>query len=112
MMTWNNTPGFEPAREPSTNRDGVLKPTSAQVRDLFTRLATVLEQAGSLPHAGTGGGDCITRFYFQHNAETRPLTLDYVTPSNVAPEMEQVWAWFDQILGATARTNPRTYCDF
>jgi hypothetical protein len=52
------------------------------------------------------------QMYFQHNAETRPLTLDYATPSNVAPEMEQVWVWFDQILGATARTNPRKYCDF
>ncbi len=72
----------------------------------------MLAQGTALPHAGTGGSDCGTRLYFQHNAETRPLTLNYASPSNVAPEMEEVWAWFDQILGAGARTNPRNYCNF
>ncbi len=72
----------------------------------------MLAQGTALPHAGTSGSDCGTRLYFQHNAETRPLTLNYATPSNVAPEMEEVWAWFDQILGADARTNPRNYCNF
>ena len=38
-------------------------------------------------------------------------TLTYSSAAQLAPEIEPVWAWFDQVLGsATVATNPRTYC--
>jgi hypothetical protein len=32
--------------------------------------------------------------------------------SQLGPEMEPVWLWFDQLLGASVATNPRNYCNF
>jgi len=35
-----------------------------------------------------------------------------VVPAQASPEMDPVWLWFDGLLGATASTNPRNYCNF
>jgi hypothetical protein len=39
------------------------------------------------------------------------IELEYTSAAQLAPELEPVWAWFDQVLGSpTIATNPRTYC--
>jgi hypothetical protein len=110
IKLWNNAPGFAPEREPSTNPDGIHKLTATQTRDLFSRIRSLYEQMAALPHAGTGGGECGVTLYFQLGLEVKPATLKYPTPASVSPEMEAVWSWFDQPLGATAGAHPRAYC--
>jgi hypothetical protein len=110
IMTWKNTPSFRPVTEPATQSDGIHKLSSTQTRDLLARLAALYGQVGSLPHAGASAAECSTSLYFELGGTYQPITLDYETPSTVAPEMESVWSWFDQVLGADAWTNPRTYC--
>jgi hypothetical protein len=62
-----------------------------------------------LPHTATWQ-ECSTSFYFRTCTGCTPITIQYVTAQEVAPEMDTVWWWFDQILGASAPTHPRNYC--
>jgi hypothetical protein len=34
----------------------------------------------------------------------------YAVPEQVTPELEPLWSFFDQIVGAAAVSNPRNYC--
>jgi hypothetical protein len=108
--TWTNVLGFSPETPPS-NATGSYTLTSAQTDPLFARLAAV--DFTSLPHAATGFVECYPRLYFRLCTSCATTTLNYSIPAQLAPEMESVWAWFDQLLGSpTAQPNPRRYCDF
>jgi len=111
IKLWNNVPAFAPDEVPAANPDGIRKLTAAQTRDLFSRVGPLYQQLASLPHAGTGGFECGVTLYFQLGLEVRPETLKYPTPASVSPEMDPLWTWFDQLLGATDPANPRRYCD-
>jgi hypothetical protein len=80
-----------------------------QIDDLFARLATI--DFSSLPHATSGTPTCTATLEVFMCRTCGQKTLTYSSPAQVAPEMEPVWAWFDQLLGSpTIVTNPRTYC--
>jgi len=106
VSTWTDVQGFLPDGLPPYTPDTSTL-TAAQVDDLFTRLASV--DFSQLPHPGTKG-DCSPWLYFRSCDTCVATGLHYDTAAELAPEMEPVWAWFDQLLTATAATNPRNYC--
>jgi hypothetical protein len=110
VKLWNNVPGFDPKEAPTVNPDGIHKLTSNQTQELLLLIGSMYQQMGSLPHPGTGG-ECGVTLYSQLGLETRPETLKYPTPASVSPEMEPLWAWFDELLGTSAPASPRRYCD-
>jgi hypothetical protein len=80
-----------------------------QLDDLFARLATI--DFSALPHLTAGPPTCTVTLEVFMCRTCGQKTLTYSSPVQVAPEMEPVWAWFDQLLGSpTVVTNPRTYC--
>jgi hypothetical protein len=106
--TWTNVQGFLPDYPPYTPyTPDTSTLTPAQVDDLFTRLASV--DFSQLPHLGAKG-DCSPWLYFRPCDTCVATGVHYDTAAELAPEMEPVWAWFDQLLTATATTNPRNYC--
>ena len=107
--TWTNVSSF-PAETPPSSATGTYTITSTQSDDLFTRLAAV--NLASLPHASTTGAECYPALYLRTCATCAARTLSYNVAAQLVPEMEQVWLWFDQLLGASAATNPRNYCNF
>jgi hypothetical protein len=107
--TWTNVPSFSPESPPSS-ATGTYSLTRAQADDLFARLASV--SFASLPHSTTSWVECSSMFYYRACEGCTPVTFSYVFPEQVAPEMDPVWLWFDQLLGATASPNPRNYCNF
>ncbi len=104
--TWDRVSPFSPEQPPSS-ATGTYTLTAAETDDLFARVASVSTSA--LPHAA-GWLECYTSFYFRPCAGCSPVTIEYGGADEVAPEMDTVWWWFDQILGASAPTHPRNYC--
>jgi hypothetical protein len=83
--------------------------TNTQVDDLFTRLAAV--DFAALPHATSVSSTCKATLELYPCNTCSKKTLTYSSAAQLAPEMEPVWAWFDQLLGSpTIASNPRTYC--
>lgn len=54
-------------------------------------------------------GAC-ARLYFRLCEGCTATTLGYDNPQQLDPEMDPVWLWFDQLLGAVV-SNPRNYCN-
>jgi hypothetical protein len=104
---WENTKGFTPETPPSSATHTYTL-TSAQTDDLFARLAMV--NMSSLPHSSSLWYECYPKLYFRSCDSCAPITLSYGGPEELAPEMDPVWLWFDQIMGASSPTNPRGYC--
>ena len=107
--TWNNVASFSPETPPS-NANTSSNLTRAQTDDLFARLASV--SFSSLPHATSTWAECESMFYYRACQGCTAVNLKYIFPSQASPEMDSVWLWFDQVLGATANTNPRNFCNF
>jgi hypothetical protein len=105
--TWSRVNGFSPETAAPSSPTGTYTLTTAEVDDLFARLASV--NFSQLPHPGIGW-ECYPRLYFRLCTGCAATTLSYDVPPEVLPEMEPVWAWFDRLLTATDYTNPRTYC--
>lgn len=83
--------------------------SNAQLSALFALLAAL--DLSTLPHASTGTSHCSVTLTFATCSNCPSQTLTYSSSAQLAPEMERVWAWFDQVLGSSsAATNPRTYC--
>ena len=82
---------------------------NAQLDDLFARLAAV--DLASLPHPDTNAANCTALLLLKACFGCTMKTLSYSSATQLVPEMEPVWAWFDQVLGSsTIATNPRNYC--
>ena len=107
--TWDNVLYFSPESPPSS-ATGTYSLTRAQADDLFARLASV--SFAGLPHSTTTWAECESMFYYRACQGCTPITLSYIFPAQASPEMDSVWLWFDQLLGASATTNPRNYCNF
>ena len=83
--------------------------TNAQMDDLFARLAAI--DTSSLPHASTGTTNCSPKLLYSVCSSCPTKTITYSSANQLAPEMERVWEWFDEVLrSVTATTNPRNYC--
>jgi len=79
------------------------------MNDLFSRLTGV--DVAALPHDPVSGLErCRPFLYFRLCADCAPTTLSYPAPESVSPEMESVWAWFDQIVATGFLANPRYFC--
>jgi hypothetical protein len=83
--------------------------TNAQLDDLFARLQAI--DFSTLPHATSGTAACNATLLVGLCGTCTRIELTYSSAAQLAPEMERVWAWFDEVLGSpTVATNPRTYC--
>ena len=107
--TWSSTSHFLPPSAPA-NPTETYTLSSAQIDDLFARVVGV--NTSSLPHATTSSAECSVLVYYIGCKSCSSFSINYTVPAQVSPEMESVWAWFDQLLGASAATNPRNYCNF
>jgi hypothetical protein len=109
LNTWDNVLGFvmDTPETPPSNATGTHTMSRAQADDLFTRLAAV--NLSVLPHPTTQGMEAYPYLYFRLCTACKPVTLKYNLASQLSPEMEPVWLWFDQFLGAAAMTNPRNW---
>jgi hypothetical protein len=111
--TWDNVPGFlgsSSSPRPTTAANQNYSPSRAQTDELFSRLAQV--NFSVLPHPGSGS--CIEAYpalYFRLCQDCAATTFKYDSASRLSPEMDPVWAWFDQLIGASANTNPHNWCD-
>jgi hypothetical protein len=106
--TWTNVSSFSRETPPSS-ATGTYSLSSAQSSDLFARLAAV--DFTSLPHATTSSVECYPTLYLRTCSTCAARTLSYNVPAQLVPEMEQVWLWFDQLMGASSAVNPRNYCN-
>ena len=107
--TWSSVNYFSPMSPPSS-ATGTYTLSSTQVDDLFARVVGV--NTTSLPHAPTSAAECTVLVYYIGCKSCSTFSITYTVAAQVSPEMESVWAWFDQFLGASAATNPRNYCNF
>ncbi len=107
--TWSSVSSFSPMTPPS-NATGTYTLTTAQVNDLFARVAGA--NTSSLPHAIVTAAECSVLVYYVGCKSCSTFSISYTVAAQVSPEMESVWTWFDQLLGASAATNPRNYCRF
>jgi hypothetical protein len=83
--------------------------TRSQTDDLFQRVVDV--GFASLPHQPDSGAECYVHLYFRSCAACSPTTLTYNDARQVAPELDRVWQWFDDLIGST-EASPRSYCSF
>ncbi len=107
VYTWDSVPAFPPetpATGPSSSRALSLQDTD----DLFLRLAGV--PTASIPHPPAVASDCRLTFYFRLCDGCAVRTVSYDSAEQVLPEMAPAWTWFDRILGASMRANPRNFC--
>jgi hypothetical protein len=104
--TWTQVAGFLPETPPS-GATGTYNLTAAELADLFGRLASV--DFTLLPHSGISV-ECTSTLYFRQCTVCPATRISYYQAAQMTPELEPVWAWFDQLLTATGATNPRTYC--
>ena len=106
--TWNSVTQFPPETPPASPT-GTYALTSAQTDDLFARVASV--NLAALPHPGSWA-ECYPTLYYRACTGCTVVTLTYNLAAQLAPEMDPVWLWFDQVLGGTTSANPRNYCSF
>jgi hypothetical protein len=108
---WTTVSGFSPDTIPAHPPSTYDTLTRAQTDDLFARLAAISFSA--LPHAMTiSFHEAYPQLYFRLCQDCTPTTLSYDSAKQLVPEMEPVWSWFDDLVGASATTNPRNWCDF
>jgi hypothetical protein len=110
--TWDSVAGFclDSPETPPSNATGTYTLTKTQTDDLFSRLAAV--NVSSLPHSSSLNYECYPVLYFRLCEGCATTTLEYHVPQQLEPEMDPVWLWFDQLLTASANTNPRNWCDW
>jgi hypothetical protein len=107
LMTWDTVAPFPP-ESPPANPTGMNPLSITDTDDLFLRLAGV--NVWVLPHGPSTTADCHGTLYFRLCRGCAANTLTYGSADQIGPEMELIWSWFDQRVGATAMTNPRNYC--
>jgi hypothetical protein len=110
---WTQTPGFvrDTPETPPSSPTQTYTLTAVEVDDLFARLASV--DFTQLPHPSTSSAECYPALYLRLCTGCKYIKLNnYYAPSQLLPEMESVWAWFDQLLTASSSANPRNYCNF
>lgn len=87
--------------------DMSLRLSPALVADLFTRYDRV--NVLGLPHGPSASSDCYPVVTVQRCATCMPVRRRYASPAQLAPEMTEVWAWFD---ANTPSSRPRTFYAF
>ncbi len=106
VNTWRMANGFgtgEPARTP----DETITVSPAAIDDLFSRWERA--DTGRLPHGTATSADCYPRVTVRlcERCETRDIM--YQHPSQLTPEMNEVWAWFATHVPST---QPSSFCAF
>jgi hypothetical protein len=110
VRVWDSTHGVTLASPADPTR--TLHVTAAQASDLFARWATV-DRRG-LPHSG-GSADCygVASYRVCAGADCRVETVMFQSAAQLAPEMDQVRQWFDDVLAAEGlAAHPSGYCRF
>lgn len=111
--TWDNVAGFLGSPTPVTpsNPTRIQSLTRGQTDNLFSRLASV--NVSSLPHPmSIDFHEAYPALYFRLCQDCAATTLKYESAKQLAPEMDPVWLWFDQVLGADSLSNPRDWCNW
>lgn len=106
IQVWQNQPSFPPAGAPMAPPDVTGQLTGDRTDALFDAWAST--STAALPHAGPGA-ECEATVYVTMCAHCMPTAIRYVDASQMAPEMNAVWSWFDANVPFAAG-HPRNYC--
>jgi hypothetical protein len=110
VHVWQNQPSFDPSSAPTAPPDATFQVSGANVDALFDTWAST--DTSALPHVG-GGGECEAAVYVSMCPHCLATTLRYSAASQVAPEMNAVWSWFDANLQSSlSAAHTRSYCNF
>lgn len=104
IKTWDRTAAFSPESPPSAETSSKTL-TADDVDSLFVRLMGI----PAVPH-GTSASDCHARFYYRLCTGCAGIDVSYNAQSQVLPELDALYSWFDGQVGKTAAANPRSYC--
>jgi hypothetical protein len=104
---WDRVNAFSPESPPSETA-ATYALTLDQTNGLFLRAAGV--NTSVLPHEPSVGSDCYAMLYLRFCQGCAVSVVRYAVPEQVTPELEPLWSFFDQIVGAAAVANPRNYC--
>ncbi|MDB4931522.1 MAG: hypothetical protein JWM10_4006 [Myxococcaceae bacterium] len=110
VRVWDNARSVALASPADPTR--TLHVTSAQASDLFARWAAV-DRTG-LPHSG-GSADCygVASYRPCDGIDCRVETVMFQTAAQLAPEMDPVRGWFDEVLtDRPTSAYPNGYCRF
>jgi hypothetical protein len=107
LLAWDDTASFS-TDGPTSNPTAMFPQDIYDTDDLFLRLAGV--NVSALPHGSPASPGCSATLSFRLCKGCATNTLDYGAAPQLAPEMELIWSWFDQRVGAATPTNPRNYC--
>jgi hypothetical protein len=108
-LFWDYLAGFDPDTTPEAPTWSLNLPPQA-VGQLFERWSSM--STGELPHVGDEI-DCYPQVYVNlcRGCEADLITYDDAT--QLEPEMEKVWLWFDAVTTAFGRMHfVRNYCRF
>lgn len=106
MHVWEQATGQTPFQTANWDREIQLSP--GEVEMLLERLAQV--DFAALPHPTDGWVECYPRLYLRLCSDCPMRTLEYMLASQLQPEMNEVYAWFDERLGQDAYVSPSGYC--
>ena len=106
VRVWEQTAAQRPLETAGWDRQMQL--SRAEVQALFARLAQV--DFAALPHPTDEWVECYPHLYFRLCSECPMRSFQYTLASQLRPEMNEVYAWFDERLGQEAYVSPSSYC--
>lgn len=93
--------------------DAVITTSTQATDELFERWARI--DVSSLPHdPDEPGNDCYPTVAVRLCSDCDETVVDYRIPTQLTPEMDEVFEWFDAILGVASDipANPSNWCVF
>jgi hypothetical protein len=109
VQVWEAAPPFDPDVTPRTPPDATYNVGTSSANTLFS--AWFALDASALPHTGVAS-ECSGRVYVKMCPTCNmSISLSYSSPTQLAPELNSVWQWFDAVLPASDNgAHPRNYC--
>jgi hypothetical protein len=107
---WSTIHSFDPAAQPAVAPDQTWTVSGGAVDALFDTWSSA--STSGLPHAGAMS-DCYAAVYVAMCTSCPGQTVKYTASSQVKPELDAVFAWFDaNIVSQTTYAYPKNYCNF
>jgi hypothetical protein len=103
---WTSTDGL--TLHQATGWDVQIQLSGQEIDELFLLLANV--DFASLPHPINIGVECYQRLELEPCSDCEPIVLEYELPDQLRPEMNEVYAWFDEKLANQPITPPSEFC--
>jgi len=108
IHVWDQVMQFDPLQPPATFAR-TIQVSDSQIADLYARWSHT--DTSSLPHPIGPAAEGYPSLYVRDCAVCTATTISYFGATQLEPEMESVWSWFDTALAGEPATNrPRDFC--